>query len=245
MNTMKKTLSALAAVLALAASGMEWSFDGPEPLRSEDGKTVLTGSVTVAEKAGITGNALRFDGKTDFLELALTGDNRPRREMTLSFWVRPEEGCTVLPIVRSPRRDVTFNGTPGFFWFEVHTADGPADLQRLRESAAAQARGVAPFRAGLRPDGAGGLCRRQAGRTGGNGRCARRAAFLRRALADRRQALRSGWQELRLLPRAAGRFQAASGRAARFPGGGGAAAATAARSRRGPVEAGAGEGAPG
>ena len=43
MNTMKKTLSALAAVLALAASGMEWSFDGPEPLRSEDGKTVLTG----------------------------------------------------------------------------------------------------------------------------------------------------------------------------------------------------------
>lgn len=78
MNTMKKTLSALAAVLALAASGMEWSFDGPEPLRSEDGKTVLTGSVTVAEKAGITGNALRFDGKTDFLELALTGDNRPR-----------------------------------------------------------------------------------------------------------------------------------------------------------------------
>ena len=138
MNTMKKTLSALAAVLALAASGMEWSFDGPEPLRSEDGKTVLTGSVTVAEKAGITGNALRFDGKTDFLELALTGDNRPRREMTLSFWVRPEEGCTVLPIVRSPRRDVTFNGTPGFFWFEVHTADGRqiyngcANPQRLK-----------------------------------------------------------------------------------------------------------------
>ena len=85
MNTMKKTLSALAAVLALAASGMEWSFDGPEPLRSEDGKTVLTGSVTVAEKAGITGNALRFDGKTDFLELALTGDNRPRREICLLY----------------------------------------------------------------------------------------------------------------------------------------------------------------
>ena len=243
MNTMKKTLSALAAVLALAASGMEWSFDGPEPLRSEDGKTVLTGSVTVAEKAGITGNALRFDGKTDFLELALTGDNRPRREMTLSFWVRPEEGCTVLPIVRSPRRDVTFNGTPGFFWFEVHTADGRqiyngcANPQRLKPGEW--------HHFALVYDRAGGLCRRQAGRTGGNGRRARRAALLRRALADRRQALRSGWQELRLLPRAAGRFQAASGRAARFPGGGGAAAATAARSRRGPVEAGAGEGAPG
>ena len=39
MNTMKKTLSALAAVLALAASGMEWSFDGPDRFRHGGGKS--------------------------------------------------------------------------------------------------------------------------------------------------------------------------------------------------------------
>lgn len=38
MNTMKKTLSALAAVLALAASGMEWSFDGPSRCAARTGK---------------------------------------------------------------------------------------------------------------------------------------------------------------------------------------------------------------
>ena len=49
---------------ALAAPCMEWSFDGKEPLRSDDGRTVLTGSATVAKGAGITGDALRFDGST-------------------------------------------------------------------------------------------------------------------------------------------------------------------------------------
>ena len=109
---------------ALAAPCMEWSFDGKEPLRSDDGRTVLTGSATVAKGAGITGDALRFDGKKDFLELALNDENRPRREMTLSFWIRPEAGCTEFPIVRSPRRDVVFNGSSGFYWFEAYTADG-------------------------------------------------------------------------------------------------------------------------
>ena len=44
--------------------------------------------------------------------------------MTLSFWIRPEAGCTEFPIVRSPRRDVVFNGSSGFYWFEAYTADG-------------------------------------------------------------------------------------------------------------------------
>ena len=70
-----------------AATGGEWSFDGLESLTSDDGRQSLTGSAAVRRGEGIVGNALYFDGRDDFLELQLTGESRPRDEMTVSFWV--------------------------------------------------------------------------------------------------------------------------------------------------------------
>ena len=107
-----------------AATGGEWSFDGLEPLTSDDGRQSLTGSAAVRRGEGIVGNALYFDGRDDFLELQLTGESRPRDEMTVSFWVRPEADSEFFQLVRSPARDLCFDGGPGFGWYEVHTASG-------------------------------------------------------------------------------------------------------------------------
>lgn len=136
-SSMKVFLLTAVSVLT-TAYGMEWSFEGANPLRSDDGGATLTGSVSVKKNAGISGNALYFDGKKDFLELRLTESNRPRREMTISYWLKPDLGCTLFPIVRAPSRDVEFSGNSGFYWFGVHTADGHhiyngcAHPQRLR-----------------------------------------------------------------------------------------------------------------
>lgn len=112
-SSMKVFLLTAVSVLT-TAYGMEWSFEGANPLRSDDGGATLTGSVSVKKNAGISGNALYFDGKKDFLELRLTESNRPRREMTISYWLKPDLGCTLFPIVRAPSRDVEFSGNSGY-----------------------------------------------------------------------------------------------------------------------------------
>ncbi len=87
-----------------------WSFDGSNPTTDSSGQNnqgTLNGSPSIVD--GPNGNALNFNSKSDYLEVADSSSLDVSDEITISAWIRPESRATQYVIKKADR-----NQTDGF-----------------------------------------------------------------------------------------------------------------------------------